>query len=161
MSLFTVVRWIHVLSAAAWLGEVVTVAFVLVPAAIRLTGGDRAAFISRVFPGVFRLASVLAAMTLAAGAWLNYLITGWRNLDAYFGSMGGRAILAGAFLGLALGLFHFIVESRLEPKASSLLASADEKTLEQISRFLTLVPRVGLGILLVILVLMMVGARGI
>jgi uncharacterized membrane protein len=161
MSPFTVVRWIHILSAAAWLGEVVTVVFVLVPVAAKLSGPDRAAFISRVFPRVFRLATALAITTLAAGAWLNYLLTGWRNLDAYFGSMGGRAILVGGLLGVGLALFHFTVERRLEPRASSLLATADEETLGRLSQFLRLVPRVGLGVLLVVLILMMVGARGI
>jgi hypothetical protein len=91
---------------AAWLSEVVNVVFILVPTAIRLKGRERASHIFNTFPRVFKVASALSAVTLAAGAWLNYLITGWHDLDAYISSLGGRAILLGRLLGLLIALFH-------------------------------------------------------
>ena len=137
-----------------------TVVVVLVPAALRHTGVERARFISRVFPYVFRTASVLAGLTLAAGAALNYQLTGgWRQLDEYFASARHGAILVGGLLGLVLAVFHFVVEGRLEGRVRS-LESADEAQLGRISRFLRLVPWVGLAVLLAIFVLMMIGARG-
>jgi uncharacterized membrane protein len=161
MSLITVVRWIHVIAAAAWLGEVVAVVFILVPAALKLTGSDRSAFISRVFPRVFRLATVLAVTTLVAGASLNFLVTRWRDLDLYIGTQRGAAIVLGGLLGLLLASFHFIAEGRLEPKVQALMDAGDDGTLGRLSRFLTLVPRIGLVIILAIFLLMMIGARGL
>jgi uncharacterized membrane protein len=161
MDLLTIVRWLHVISGAAWLGEVVTVVFVLVPIARRLQGNQRASFIARVFPGVFRTATVLAILTLAAGAWLNYLITGWQHLGVFLTSVRGVAILVGGLLGLLLALFHFIVEGRMESEVQALDGPEDVGALRQVSRFLTFVPRLGLAILLVIFILMMIGARGI
>lgn len=159
MKLITIARWIHILAAAAWLGEVVTVVFVLAPAAVRLQGERRADYIARVFPRVFRVASVLALVTLAAGAWLNYLMTGWRQLDLYLRSARGQAILAGGLLGLLLAVFHFVVEGKLEPKVRALIGES-EGELAGVSRFLKWVPRAGLAVLLAVFILMMIGAKG-
>ena len=160
MTAINLARWIHILAGAAWLGEVVTVVFVLVPAALKLQGAARASYIAETFPRVFRLASVLALVTLAAGAWLNYLMTGWQNLDAFISSRRGLAILAGGLLGLGLALFHFFMEGRLEPKVRGVAEEANEAELERISAFLRWVPRTGLAVLIAIFVLMMLGARG-
>lgn len=161
MSAVILARWIHILAAAAWLGEVVAVVFVMVPAALRLEGEERARYLAETFPRIFRLASILALITLAAGAWLNYLMTGWKDLGVYLGSLRGRAILVGGALGLGLALFHFIVESRLEPTVESLATSADKANLSRVSTFLRRVPRLGLALMVAIFVLMMIGARGI
>jgi putative copper export protein len=160
MAPITIARWLHVLTAAAWLGEVVTVVFVLAPIALRLNGPDRTRFISKVFPRVFQVATVLAIVTLAAGAWLNYLITGWRDLSAYFSSNRGVAILIGGFLGLLLALFHFVVEGRLEPRLRSLSESTDDAQGSRLMRFLTIVPRIGLAVIIMIFLFMMIGSRG-
>jgi uncharacterized membrane protein len=161
MALIMIVRWIHVIAAAAWLGEVVAVVFVLAPASARLTGTDRAAFISRVFPLVFRLASALAVITLLAGAALNFLLTRWQNLGSYAATLRGGAIILGGSLGLLLAVFHFVVEARLESRVQSLLGAGDETAVNRVTRFLTLVPRVGLAVLLAVFILMMIGARGV
>lgn len=58
MHLLNVVRWIHIISGVAWLGEVATVNFVLLPALLNTRKEDRGIFIRQVFPRVFRLASV-------------------------------------------------------------------------------------------------------
>jgi uncharacterized membrane protein len=159
--LFVIVRWIHILAAAAWLGEVATVVFVLVPAACALRGAERAGYIARVFPRVFRLATALAIATLIAGVWLNYLMTGWRQLDLFLTSPRGLPIALGGLLGLLLAGFHFGVEARLEAKVEAISDSADEAMLERVSRFLTIVPRVGLIVLVAVFLLMMIGARGV
>ena len=161
MAPITIARWLHLLAAAAWLGEVITVVFVIVPIALRLEGPDRSRYVSRVFPRVFQLATVLALVTLAAGAWLNYLITGWRDLPSYFSSSRGLAILVGGLLGLLLALFHFIVEGRLEPRLRHLAQSGEDPQATRALRFLTLGPRIGLIILITTFLLMMIGSRGL
>lgn len=161
MSVVAFVRWLHVLAAAAWLGEVVTVVFVIVPIALRLEGPERSRYLSTAFPRVFRLASVLAIVTLAAGAWLNFLLTGWRDLAVYLSTPRGLAILAGGLLGLLLGLFHFVVEGRLEPRLRRLGETGDDTRAGKVLRFLRIAPRAGLIVLVATFLLMMIGSRGI
>lgn len=160
LSLLTVARWAHVLAGAAWLGEVIVIVFVLVPTALKMQAAARLDFIGRVFPRIFKLASVLAFITLAAGAALNYLLTGWQNLGGYFSSPRGMFIAIGGTLGLLLALFHFFVEHRIEPGVRGMAKRVSAREAQRIVTVLTLVPRVGLTVLLVIFVSMMIGARG-
>ncbi len=160
MNLISIVRWIHILAGAAWLGELATIGFVILPLVASLERDASRAYIAQTFPRLFRLASVLAAITLSAGAGLNYLLTGWRNLTAYFSGYRGGALLVGATLGLALALFHFFVEVRLERRVMALVDQANDQEFDQIIRFLQVVPRAGLVIIISIVLLMMIGARG-
>ncbi|MCW5887514.1 MAG: hypothetical protein KIT07_05270 [Anaerolineales bacterium] len=160
ISLLTAARWAHVLAGAAWLGEVIVIVFVLVPAALKMELAARLEFIGRVFPRIFQLASVLAFITLAAGATLNYQLTGWHNLGAYFSSPRGVFIALGGGLGLLLALFHFFVEHRIEPGVKGMAAEVTPREAERIVKVLRILPRVGLSVMLVIFVSMMIGARG-
>ena len=60
-------------------------------------------------------------------------------------------------MALLLTLFHFFVESRLEPVA----VAASEEGVEKIIKTLKVVPRLGLAVITVIALLMMYGARGL
>lgn len=62
-----VLRWIHVLSASAWFGEVVVINVVLIPALSGRHGAARREMLATIFPKVFRLASVLATTTTVTG----------------------------------------------------------------------------------------------
>jgi uncharacterized membrane protein len=156
MSILNILRWVHVLAGAAWLGEVVTINFVLVPALLKMKKGHRGIFIRQVFPRVFHLASFLSLTAILSGAGMSYLLTGWRNLGELLGTRWGFGILIGGSLGLALTLFHFLAESRLEPIA----ARADEAEVEKIMAVLKIVPRAGLVVILLVILLMMYAARG-
>lgn len=152
-----VIRWIHILSGAAWFGEVLIVGFVLVPFVRNLEQSRQREYLTGVFPRVFRLASWLAGISLAAGLYLNYLLTGWVNMGAYFSSLRGGAILVGAILGGLLAGFHYFIEPRLEGKLLQLDGPGSTETL---LRILTIVPRGGLVVMVAIFVAMMIGARG-
>jgi uncharacterized membrane protein len=156
-----VVRWIHILAGAAWLGEVMTINFVLIPIVTRPALHERRRFIKTVFPLVFRLASILALTTIVAGAVLNYQITGWKNLDEYFSSARGLAILVGGLLGLLLTIFHFTLERRLEPLIKALDGESEVDDVQKVVGWLRIIPRFGLGVILLIFILMMYGARGV
>ncbi len=156
--LSTIVRWVHILAGAGWFGEVVIVAFVLVPFARSLPADSQREYLVGVFPRVFRLASWLAGISLVAGLWLNYLLTGWTNMGGYFSSLRGGAILVGGTLGALLAGFHYFVEPHLE---HGLMTLNDVTTQNRLMQVLTVVPRAGLLVLVGILVSMMIGARGV
>lgn len=156
MSMVVLLRWIHLLSGAAWLGEVVTINFVLVPALLKMNRTYQIAFIRQVFPRIFRLASVLSLSTILSGAASSYLITGWRDLGTWLETRWGQGILIGGLLGLALTLFHFLAERRLEPTASQ-MKDAD---LDKVLTVLKVVPRAGLVLIVFIILLMMYATRG-
>ena len=156
-----IVRWIHILSAAAWFGEVVTIVFVLLPIILRTQIEEQVRLLKRIFPRLFRAASFLSFSTIVAGVTLNYLLTGWRRMDAYLTSPRGFSIILGGILGLLLTIFHFFVENRLDARLERLHTIPDHADLEPITRFLRLVPRIGLLVMLIIFLLMMFGARGL
>ena len=152
-----IVRWIHILSGAAWFGEVVAINFVLIPVLLKMEGRARAEFVRQAFPRAFRLASILSLTAIISGAVMSYLITGWKNIGALLGTNWGIGIFGGGVLGLSLMLFHFFVESRLEP----VVATADEDNMDQVITVLKLVPRAGMVVIVSIVLLMMYGSRGI
>lgn len=119
MVISNLLRWIHLLAGASWLGEVVVVNVVLIPMLARLEPEKRRWFLSAIFPRIFRLASVLALTTVLAGAALNLSLSDWQvgvAVSRLTTSRWGWSILIGGALGLGLTLFHFVVEHRLEPQ---------------------------------------------
>lgn len=77
MALSNLLRWMHLLAGASWLGEVVVVNVVLVPILARLEPEKRGWFLSAIFPHIFRLASVLSLTTILAGVALNLSLSDW------------------------------------------------------------------------------------
>jgi uncharacterized membrane protein len=161
MDWIKIVRWVHIIAGAAWLGEVLTIIFVIMPAIDRMKLVDRARAIKLIFPRVFRMASFLSLTAVAAGLTMSYLMTGWRELDVLIVSRWGSAILIGGLFGLGLMLFHFVIERRLDSLVDSLGEGASEAQVEHISRYLHIIPRAGVVILILIFLLMMVAARGV
>jgi uncharacterized membrane protein len=159
-----ILRWVHVIAGAAWLGEVVVVNFILLPTLVRLDSEKRNWFLETVFPQVFRLASVLSLLTILAGAALNLSLSGWQldvALNRLVTTRWGWSILIGGALGLALTLFHLFIESSLEPLVIAAGDGLEDPQEELVLRRLHIIPRMGLGVLLLIFLLMMVAVRGI
>ncbi len=160
MSTYLMIRWLHILAATAWFGEVVTINVVLVPVVARLPREEGARFLARVFPRIFRLASWLSGTAVVTGAYLAW----WRygsNPEVLWTTWPGRAFSAGAGLGLLLTVFHFILEPRLDGMICSAADRGDLDLSDKVIRLLRIVPRAGLVVIGTALVLMMVGARGI
>jgi hypothetical protein len=91
-------------------------------------------------------------------------MNGWQldvAINRLASSRWGWSILVGGLLGLGLALFHFIVERRLQPFVVAAGENPDEETFSLIVRRLQIIPRVGLGILLLIFLLMMYAVRGL
>lgn len=85
MSWFVLLRWIHILAATAWFGEVVTINLVLVPAVSRMTASERALTLGRIFPRIFRLASILSGTAAVTGLTM-FAIKFWGNWLLLFGT---------------------------------------------------------------------------
>ena len=160
MNLIIVIRWIHVIAAGAWLGEVIVINAVIVPLLNSTEPERRGAIIAKFFPRLFRLASILALLALLSGLVMSYLATGWQDLGAIIQTRWGLGILIGGSLGLLLAIFHFTAENRLRPIASSLDQDATPEDVEQVMRFLRIVPRIGLVVILTVYLFMMLAARG-
>jgi uncharacterized membrane protein len=164
MVITNLLLWIHLLAGTAWLGEVVVVNFVLVPALARVEPEQRGWFLSAIFPRIFRLASVLSLTAVLAGAALNLSLSNWRvdvAASRLMASTWGWSILIGGLLGLGLALFHFVIEHRLEPHVMVSDTDLDDTAFTPVLRRLKIIPRVGLGILLLIVFLMMFAGHGL
>ena len=152
------VRWIHVLAASAWFGEVLVINVVLVPTLSRYSGPARREFLSTVFPRVFRLASVLAGTVAATGAVLIYRYTGG-DFRVLTDGRWGLCILAGATLGGILISFHFFMEDRLARRVGIGRPDVSDGAVEDVHTKLKIVPRVGLAVISTIYFLMMLAVR--
>ena len=160
MNITHVIRWIHIISGVAWVGEVIAINVVLLPALKNIDKDIRGKFIRQIFPRVFHLASVLSLTAIISGATMSYLITGWKNLAELFGTRWGMGIMIGGSLALLLTLFHFLIESRLEPIAFK-ADDGSEIDVEKFIKVLDIVPKIGLIILILIVLLMMYAAKGL
>lgn len=152
-------RTVHVICGIGWLGEVLVVLFVLTPALRRMDAAGRAAMLGSVYPRVFRLATALGVITIAAGFAMLWEIYDF-NTDYLFGTTRGVALLAGASLGGGLYVFHLVAEHRLTgitSKVRDLEATPEES--ERLIRLLRVVPVIGGAILVAAVVLMVAASR--
>ncbi|GIL08741.1 MAG: hypothetical protein BroJett033_2520 [Chloroflexota bacterium] len=164
MSVTNILRWIHILAGAAWLGEVVVVNFILVPVLARLEPEKRGWFLSAIFPRIFRLASALSLTTILAGAALNLSLNGWQinvALIRLTSTQWGWSILIGGLLGLGLTFFHLFIEHRLEPHVLAAHEESNNEAFALVLQRLRIIPRVGLAVLLLTFLLMMTAVRAV
>lgn len=154
----SILRWVHILAGAAWLGAVVMVVFVLVPSVLKLSESERGPFMEAVFPRVFRLASVLSVTVVTAGIALYLERFDWRlRLSPLVSGRWGWSILIGSSLALLLTGFHFFAEARLAPQVKG---ARDAPVDRLVLTVLRIAPRVGLTILVTVTILMAYAAHG-
>ncbi len=157
---FIVLRWIHLIAAAAWYGEVVTINFVLVPAVNRLPREQAPKVLFEIFPRIFKLASWLSATAVVSGIVLTTLK--YRGTpELLWTTTAGILFSVGATLALALTFVHFVLEPRLDGMICTAANSQDIELSERVLWLLKLVPRVGLVVITLILWMMTVGAHGL
>ncbi len=157
---YLALRWLHVIAATAWFGEVVTINFVLVPAVARLPPDQAPKVLFQLFPRIFKLASWLSATAVISGLVLasdRYL----PNYEVLWTTSPGLLFSFGAVLGLLLTAFHFLLEPRLDGMICSAAAEEDIELSARVLRLLKIIPRIGLGVITITLWTMMVGARGL
>lgn len=155
-----VVRFVHVVAGLCWLGEVLTVNLVLLPALGRADAALRARMLAVILPLVFRLATLLGGVAVISGAVLLWTMSGG-DLTRLVDTEWGRRILIGGLLGGPLFLFHLFQESRWEGSlAQRLMAMGDDPAQsDRVLRHLRVIPRIGLGILVLSVLFMSAAAR--
>lgn len=145
-----------------WLGEVMTINFVLLPALFRADAKDQMTLLNTVFPYVFRLATVLGGTAVLSGLTLVLLYTGF-NLSPLIYSRWGWLLLTGGTLGTSLYTFHLFQESGMERSLAAHMAFAvadnDRKAMTALLRKLAIFPRAGMIVLLIIVSLMIAAAH--
>lgn len=154
------VRFVHVVSGLGWLGEVLTVNFVLLPALMRVAPAMRGTILVTVFPLVFRLATILAGTAIVSGAVV-YWIMSDGDLTKLVDTTWGQRILVGGLLAGPLFLFHLLQESRMEGSLARRLALIEDDPVasDRVLRHLRVIPRVGLAILVASVLFMSAAAR--
>jgi len=162
VDLVFVLRLLHLLAGLGWVGEVLTVNFVLLPTLRRVDPQTRAQLLILAFPLVFQLATVLGGLAVLSGLGLFLLLAHGHPLLLVTTAWGHR-ILIGGFLGGGLYLFHLFQESRAEQSLAAEILTLrehdDPVRLAALFRHLEIFPRVGLGILLVAVGFMSAAAR--
>lgn len=161
MSWILVLRWLHVITATAWIGQVLVIAFVLVPIVAKESKAEvQLDLLRRIFPPVFRLGSILSGIAVIAGVVLL-----WDRIAGlggeFFASWQNHALLTGSILGILVMGLHHAVEPRLRRMLRGSADQDDASHAAAIVRRLKILPRVGLTVLTLAAVLMMIGARGI
>lgn len=155
-----VVRFVHVVTGLGWLGEVLTVNFVLLPALARADPELRGRILGAIFPLVFRLATILAGLAIVSGAVVFWIMSDG-NLGRLVDTTWGQRLLIGGLLAGPLFAFHLLQESRWEGSLARRLGTmcSDPAASDLILRRLRVIPRVGLAILVLAVFFMSAAAR--
>ena len=159
ISTMAFIRIIHVMAGVAWFGAVVTVNTVLIPYLLSIEIGNRREVLTTLFPRIFRLASVLSLAAVLTGSALLYLMIG-TEISILWESQWGLYILIGGTLATILTVFHFIIEERLEKPLGAILDDWKNSDIEVATKFLRVVPRVGLVVISTVLLLMIFASHG-
>lgn len=116
----------------------------------------------KLFPRVFRMATISSAVTIFAGLGTALLYSNFQ-LSLFLDTRWGLLILAGGLIGLFMFLLHVTVE-RVEMKALGRVKLESEREIPQelatLYRRLRILPRVGFTLLTIVLVLMIYASHG-
>lgn len=156
---YLIIRAIHSIAASIWVGEVLVINFILIPALSKLQDNKRKEFMIRLFPKIFRMASFLATVVSISGIFMVYHLTNGK-LENLLNGRWGLSILTGGSLGIILSIFHFYMANRLLKRISLGRMEHNDK-LTDVYLKLKIIPRMGMIIILTILVLMINAAHWI
>lgn len=152
-------RTLHIISASLWIGEIVVINLILIPAISKTEGEHRIKMMQAIFPLVFKMASILAVIVVLTGTLLMFVITNG-DLSMLTTGRWGYSILIGGLLACVLAIFHFFIEHRLAKKIG-FDSLKDENAMSEFHLKLKIVPRLGMIVITVIFLLMINAARGI
>jgi uncharacterized membrane protein len=145
----TIISLTFTLALATWIGTVIFLNLIIIPLLSKFDVQERGKFIGLVFPRVFYMATIIAALVAVSGVMT--LMVANDIGDANTTTRVGAGLIA------LLIAFHMLVVWRLLPMAKSVREHSDPATVHKLHRFLKIVPRFGLIILLTGTVLLLYG----
>ncbi len=163
VELFSLLRWVHELAAITWFGEVFVVTHIIVPTLSRLPESPKGLLMLKLYPRVFRMATLSSATTIVSGAGTALLQSNF-NLAYFIETFPGQLILVGGSIGLFMFFLHTTVE-RVEMRALSRTKIGAQGNLPDelrvLDRRLQILPRVGFTLLTIVLILMIYTSHGL
>jgi uncharacterized membrane protein len=158
-----IVRLIHEFAGMTWYGEVFFITFILAPVLGRLPSDSNGPLMVKIFPRIFRAATVTASVTIVAGA-LTALLYANFDFSAFLDGTWGLSILAGGLMGLFMYLLHMTVEA-VEIRGLKGLTLEEAKGFPEeltiLEKRALMLPGVGFVILTTVLLLMVYAAHGL
>jgi uncharacterized membrane protein len=163
VELVSLLRWIHEIAAITWFGEVFVVTHIIVPTLTKLPDSPKGVLMLKLYPRVFRMATISSSATVAAGTAVALLQVNF-DFTYFLQTFRGQLIFVGGLVGLFMFLLHTTVE-RVEMKALSRVRLDAQAGLPQelmvLDRRLRVLPRVGFTLLTIALFLMIYVSHGI
>ncbi len=157
MSLFAILRNLHVLSAAVWLGMVVVMNFGLMPFVAKKLTQNEVNTLKPIFGKVKKIISISALVTFLTGGGVLSIQTKFNVVNMLESTRGTLIFIAGS-IGFIITIFHFFVEDKVEDFLRSKLPK-DELLVGY--KGMAFIPVVGLIIVSGIFITMLIAVRGI
>ncbi len=157
MSLFGIIRNIHVLSASIWLGMVVVMNYGLMPSVAKKMTQLDVDILKPIFKNVTNLVSLSAASTAITGGIIIWIQTKFYFLGM-LNSTRGTLILIAASVGFLVAIFHFFAETKVENYLRSRSQNKDELLVGY--KGIEFIPKIGLVVVSAIFITMLIAVRG-
>ena len=150
MSFFGIIRNLHVLSAAIWLGMVVVMNFGLMPSISKKLTQTDVEILKPIFKKGTNLVSISAFLTFVSGGIILWIQTKFHFVEMLKSTRGMLIFSAGGM--------GFVGESKLEKYLKSRLPNKDELLVGY--KGIEFIPRIGLVIITTIFITMLIAVRG-
>lgn len=157
MSLFGIIRTLHVLSASIWLGMVVVMNYGLMPSVTKKLTQIDVDILKPIFKKVTNLVSISAASTFITGGIILWIQTKFNVLEMLNSTRGTLIFIAGS-VGFVVTVFHFFAENKLEKYLINRLPNKDELLVGY--KGIEYIPKLGLIIVTSIFITMLIAVRG-
>lgn len=157
MSLFGIIRNIHVLSASIWLGMVVVMNYGLMPSVAKKMTQLDVDILKPIFKNVTNLVSLSAASTAITGGIIIWIQTKFYFLGMLNSTRGTLILIAGS-VGFLVTIFHFFAETKVENYLRSKSQNKDELLVGY--KGIEFIPKIGLGVVSAIFITMLIAVRG-
>ncbi len=157
MSLFGIIRNIHVLSASIWLGMVVVMNYGLMPSVAKKMTQLDVDILKPIFKNVTNLVSLSAASTFITGGIIIWMQTKFYFLGMLNSTRGTLILIAGS-VGFLVTIFHFFAETKVENYLRSRSQNKDELLVGY--KGIEFIPKIGLVVVSAIFITMLIAVRG-
>ena len=157
MSLFAILRNLHVFSAAIWLGMVVVMNFGLMPSVAKKLTQNDVDILKPIFGKVKKIISISALITFLTGGGILWIQTKFNVVEMFDSTRGTLIFIAGS-IGFIITVFHYFLENKVE---NLLRKRLSKNELLVGYKGIEFIPKIGLLIVSSIFITMLIATRGI